>query len=104
MTTLVKTVLGKVARHTKQILVGIAFITLVYLVGFFWFLSEIPDSSIATPLSADAIVVLTGGPERIDSGVALLGAGTGKRCEVAPRIHAAVCDHGWQRRSRPARD
>ena len=89
MTTLVKTVLGKVARHTKQILVGIATILLVYLIGFFWFLSEIPDSNIATSLSADAIVVLTGGPERIDSGVALLGAGTGKRLLISG-VHPEV--------------
>lgn len=89
MTTLVKTVLDQVARHTKQILVGAVAITLVYLIGFFWYLSKIPDANIAAPLSADAIVVLTGGPERIDSGVALLGAGTGKRLLISG-VHPEV--------------
>ena len=89
MTTLVKTVLENVGRHIKPILVGIGAIMFAYVIGFFWYLNEIPDTNVSVPVSSDAIVVLTGGPERIDSGLTLLGAGTGKRLLISG-VHPEV--------------
>lgn len=45
-----------------------------YGLGFVWFL-RMTDESPDLPARADAIVVLTGGPERIETGLRLLAAG-----------------------------
>ncbi len=47
----------------------IAFIILIYIMGFAWFALSLPQSSNE---SADAVVVLTGGANRIDRALALL--------------------------------
>lgn len=59
----------------------IAFILLVYALGFAWFSIWLPQ-----PLdrrTTDAIVVLTGGAGRIDRGVALLQEGAAKRMLIS---------------------
>lgn len=47
-------------------------VAIAWLAGFFWFAADVPDqlSDVATP--TDAIVVLTGGSERLDAGLDLL--------------------------------
>ena len=62
-------------RHrTRQLLILPVLLLAAYGLGFVWFLrltSAVPD----LPARADAIVVLTGGPERIETGLRLLVAG-----------------------------
>ena len=47
--------------------------------GFVWFVARVNDLATATDRSADGVVVLTGGPERIADAIDLLAAGRGKR-------------------------
>jgi uncharacterized SAM-binding protein YcdF (DUF218 family) len=79
----VKTVLDGISRHAKPLLAGLAILTLVYAGGFLWFVSAIPEAENTNLTPADAIVVLTGGPERIDSGLTLLAEGNGKRLLIS---------------------
>ena len=53
-------------------------VVLAFAGGFFWYAARIAEES-TTPVSADAIVALTGGPERIGEAVEQLAAGRGKR-------------------------
>ena len=53
-------------------------VVLAFSGGFFWYAARIAEES-TTPVSADAIVALTGGPERIGEAVEQLAAGRGKR-------------------------
>jgi uncharacterized SAM-binding protein YcdF (DUF218 family) len=56
----------------------IGVLALAWLAGFAWFLTLVPES-VADPDSVtDAIVVLTGGSQRLESGLALLAAGKAK--------------------------
>tara|TARA_R110000782_G_scaffold268689_1_gene365562 strand:- start:92729 stop:93259 length:531 start_codon:yes stop_codon:yes gene_type:complete len=59
----------------------IAFVVLVWALGFAWFAIFLPQ-----PLdgrTTDAIVVLTGGPGRIDRGLALMEQGAAKRMLIS---------------------
>jgi uncharacterized SAM-binding protein YcdF (DUF218 family) len=49
------------------------------LAGFFWYAAQVPNVEPAFERSADGIVALTGGRERIADAVELLAAGRGKR-------------------------
>lgn len=58
-------------------------LALLWLGGLVWFAEDIP-SKVDDPDSAtDAIVVLTGGSERVDAGLALLAAGRAKKLFVS---------------------
>lgn len=71
-----------------------AFLAIVYAFGFLWFAAALPQPAADT--ATDAVVVPTGGPGRIDRGLALLGRGrarellvTGVDREVRPGEFAA---------------
>ncbi len=53
-----------------------------YALGFLVFVARLPDVPQATP-KVDGIVVLTGGEERLDTAVALLEKGVGKRLLIS---------------------
>lgn len=53
----------------------IAAAALAWVAGLLWFASEIPAKVADTTTHTDAIVVLTGGAERIETGLALLDEG-----------------------------
>ncbi|HET7083940.1 MAG TPA: YdcF family protein [Rhizomicrobium sp.] len=55
---------------------------LAYAIGFVLFVSSLPAVP-ATPPKTDGIVALTGGDERLDTAVALLEHGVGKRLLVS---------------------
>lgn len=59
-----------------------------WLIGFFWFAADVPDqlSDVTTP--TDAIVVLTGGSERLDAGLGLL------RQKMARKLFVSGVYHG----------
>lgn len=54
-------------------------VAVVALTGFIWFVLSVQKSETAITKSADGVVVLTGGPERLSDGIDLLAAGRGKR-------------------------
>lgn len=85
-----KSIWGKLPRRLRLALSGLTIMALGYTIGFLWFLSEIPNPGQAGPRpTADAIVVLTGGPERIDAAMDLLTSGRGARLLVSG-VHPEV--------------
>jgi len=58
-------------------LIGVAALALIS--GFFWYAALVPGADPTFDHSADGIVALTGGRERISDAVELLAAGRGKR-------------------------
>jgi uncharacterized SAM-binding protein YcdF (DUF218 family) len=60
----------------------------LWLGGFVWFASSIPDEVTDAESETDAIVVLTGGSLRVQSGLALLAAGKAKKLFVSGVYHS----------------
>jgi uncharacterized SAM-binding protein YcdF (DUF218 family) len=58
-------------------------LVLAWLAGLIWFAREIPDQVTDGESPTDAIVVLTGGSLRVQSGLALLAAGKAKKLFVS---------------------
>jgi uncharacterized SAM-binding protein YcdF (DUF218 family) len=73
----------RAALATRRICVFAAWLAglgvVAVIVGFAWFLWELPDEEAALDRNADGIVVLTGGTSRISDGIDLLAAGRGRR-------------------------
>jgi len=66
-----------------RVFLPIIFLVLLsYAIGFVLFVSSLPAAP-ATPPKVDGIVALTGGGERLDTAVALLEHGVGKRLLVS---------------------
>ena len=85
-----KSIWGKLPRRLRLGLTSLTVLALGYAVGFLWFLSEIPESDREGPQpTADAIVVLTGGSERIEAAMDLLTSGRGARLLVSG-VHPEV--------------
>jgi uncharacterized SAM-binding protein YcdF (DUF218 family) len=61
---------------------------ILWLGGFLWFASRIPAEVGDAESATDAIVVLTGGSLRVQSGLALLAAGKAKKLFVSGVYHA----------------
>ncbi|HVV28086.1 MAG TPA: YdcF family protein [Rhizomicrobium sp.] len=66
----------------RVFLAVIFLILLAYAIGFVLFVSNLPAQP-SMPPKADGIVALTGGDERLDTAVALLERGAGKRLLVS---------------------
>jgi uncharacterized SAM-binding protein YcdF (DUF218 family) len=60
----------------------------LWLGGFVWFARSIPDEVADAESETDAIVVLTGGSLRVQSGLALLAAGKAKKLFVSGVYHS----------------
>jgi uncharacterized SAM-binding protein YcdF (DUF218 family) len=66
-----------------RIFLAVIFVVLLsYAIGFVLFVSSLPAAP-TTPPKTDGIVALTGGGERLDTAVALLEHGAGKRLLVS---------------------
>lgn len=89
MSTIIKSLLGGLHRHTRLVLTGTAIGVLGYGLGFIWFLNKIPDTVSSSRPQTDAIVVLTGGAERIETAIQLLASGNGKRLLISG-VHPGV--------------
>ena len=61
----------------------IAALVLLWLGGFLYFAAHLPRQMAAAPVVSDAIVVLTGGTGRVQVGLQLLSAGSGKRLLIS---------------------
>lgn len=77
-------------RGLRWLGIPAAILTLLFLLwlgGLAWFAQSIPDE-VSDPTSAtDAVVVLTGGSLRVQSGIALLNAGKAKKLFVSGVNH-----------------
>jgi uncharacterized SAM-binding protein YcdF (DUF218 family) len=71
------------ARSIRVLIAGAGVIGLALLVGFAVFASMIRDAPPAVVPRADAIVVLTGGEDRIEAGIKLLSEGKGRRLLIS---------------------
>ena len=56
---------------------------LLWIFGFFWFATNLPDKISNNAQIADAVVVLTGGSDRINTGLDLLSNGHGKKLFIS---------------------
>jgi uncharacterized SAM-binding protein YcdF (DUF218 family) len=75
---------GRAARRRRSIPTAlISALVVLWLGGFVWFLHAIPDEVSDPETVTDAIVVLTGGSLRVQSGMALLAAGKAKKLFVS---------------------
>lgn len=81
--------IARVARLLRRLVRLAAVVALVVIAGFVWFAESIPWASPADEAETDAIVVLTGGTERIPAGAALLARGLAKRLFVSG-VHPEV--------------
>lgn len=59
----------------------LSFVLLAWVLGFAWFALLLPQP--AAMASTDAVVVLTGGPNRIDRGLEILRAGKSKKMLIS---------------------
>jgi uncharacterized SAM-binding protein YcdF (DUF218 family) len=56
---------------------------LVWFAGLVWFAAQVPSDQVSSPTKTDAIVVLTGGTGRLDTGLQLLEDGFAKQLFVS---------------------
>ena len=59
----------------------------LWIGGFFWFAQQIPQAVADLESDTDAIVVLTGGSLRVQSGLSLLAAGKAKKLFISGVYH-----------------
>jgi len=76
----------RLSRPVLALFVGAA---LVWLAGLIWFAGMIPNDVVDPYSPADAIVVLTGGSQRFETGLDLLAAGKGKQLFISG-VHQGV--------------
>lgn len=77
-------------RHRAQwLLILGAAAMLLWAAGLVWFANAIPESVADRDTMTDAIVVLTGGSERLDTGLTLLAAGKARKLFVSG-VHRGV--------------
>jgi uncharacterized SAM-binding protein YcdF (DUF218 family) len=69
--------------RVRRLAALLGFLFLAWSAGFVWFVGKIPDAVYDTTTPTDAIVVLTGGSERLPVGLELLANGLGKRLFVS---------------------
>ena len=67
-------------RIILGVLLGLA---LLWGVGFIWFAATLPDGAAAPDTRTDGIVVLTGGADRVETGLRLLSAGRAQKLFVS---------------------
>ncbi|HYL32984.1 MAG TPA: YdcF family protein [Stellaceae bacterium] len=76
-------------RRLRQLFTLLGALALLWLLGLFWFANQIPSRVDDPTTRTDAIVVLTGGSQRVEGGLQLLAAGLGKTLFVTG-VHPGV--------------
>ncbi len=61
----------------------VAFLSVCWVVGFAWFVSQIPDAPSHDTTITDGIVVLTGGERRVELGIERLAEGKGRKLLIS---------------------
>ena len=80
---------GVGVRLSRPVLALFGGAVLVWLAGLIWFAGTIPNDVVDPYSPADAIVVLTGGSQRFETGLDLLAAGKGKQLFISG-VHQGV--------------
>ncbi len=83
---------GRSARSRRQRILALAAVCLILIFwggGFYSFINQIPRSAVDNDTSADAIVVLTGGTGRLETGFHLLGENRAPKIFVSG-VHEGV--------------
>lgn len=84
--------------------IAIAVAAIAWCGGLAWFVTLVPRNAIADPSATDAIVVLTGGSQRVENGLTLLAQGKAKKLfvsgvyrstDVKALLHAAKEPAQW---------
>lgn len=81
--TIRHTLLNRWKIHAAVLSGVLALLSVAYLIGLSIFIADIPRSPPSPVPQVDGIVVLTGGPERIQQSVSLLTAGSGTRLLIS---------------------
>ncbi len=81
--TIRHTLLNRWKIHATVLSGVLALLSVAYLIGLSIFIADIPRSPPSPVPQVDGIVVLTGGPERIQQSVSLLTAGSGTRLLIS---------------------
>ncbi|MDE2228551.1 MAG: YdcF family protein [Alphaproteobacteria bacterium] len=84
-------------RALRRLVLVLGAVSAVWLAGLIWFADQIPDAVADTTTHTDAIVVLTGGSQRVEGGLQLLAAGMGKTLFVTgvfPGVQVPALLHG----------
>ena len=76
-------------RRLRQFLTLLGALVLLWLLGLLWFANQIPNTVADPTTRTDAIVVLTGGSQRVEGGLQLLAAGMGQTLFVTG-VHPGV--------------
>ncbi len=71
------------ARGTRLLITGLAFVSFAFLGGFLLFASSVARPADDAPSKADGIVVVTGGEHRLVEAARLLSEGLGRRLLVS---------------------
>ncbi|MBK1838818.1 YdcF family protein [Azospirillum sp. YIM B02556] len=77
---------GVMARAVGHLIAGALALAVAWLVGLFWYAADVPRSSPTgadAERATDAIVVLTGGSNRLRTGLELLAAGRARKLFVS---------------------
>ena len=71
---------NKIRRNRRVLLmiVSCGLIMIVWIMGLIWFVDEVPTNHTKSPSKTDAIIVLTGGTGRLETGLQLLSEGYAK--------------------------
>jgi len=80
-------ILSRLGRALRRFAAAMAVLALLWLGGLVWFAETIPEVLDDPGESTDAIVVLTGGSQRLQSGLQLLAAGKAKMLFVSGVHH-----------------
>jgi len=70
-------------RRGKSVLIALALLLVATAAGFAGFLSQLRDTEVKPPRTADGIVVLTGGSSRVSDAMELLASGYGQRLLIS---------------------
>jgi len=80
-----------VSRLLKRTIFWCVLFALLWLSGLFWFAAGIPAGAETTRQQADAIVILTGGKNRLDYGMRLLAEGRAPRLFISG-VHETITE------------
>ena len=70
-------------RRRHWLAIAVVAVAIAWLGGLAWFMNRLPHEMDADPTATDAIVVLTGGSQRVENGLSLLAEGKAKKLFVS---------------------
>ena len=71
-----------------RLIITVILLIAIYGLGLVWFIQDLPRAPRDTTTKTDAIVVLTGGPGRVDEGIVLLDQRLGQKLFISGVYHS----------------